>query len=398
LLIYYYRVEAAHRFLKRYIASSQGDLLVTWIAIEHAIANATRKLIYTASQVQASTPIDVDRRIFSACFGIVTPGAFRAIQDHLEIVEKPYKPCTSLFTRTTGLPCAHTVNDRKELGLGLVPTDFHEHWYWDRHRVALRPPILDPLQVISRGRPRTKTDTSKVTKIATARPTGRGTRSIKRIPSGFEATEPRQWKCGLCKLPGHNRSSLRCLVNLRQDQEEQLGVIQTPSDQELQGSPTESAPAEIEGPTIVVEGPTDTRPIWPGRIEVIYAKYIAEKTVWLTSHPHIQASKYRSARGLTIYTPKDRRYHALSRTSVLRYTERIDLTTEKVVAGKPNWSDEELDAYIDYQLNAEADLEKGLLEEFVAAGCLNTHRPNDIHQRIERDIDDESARYQFYTV
>lgn len=408
MLIYYYRVEAAHRFLKRYIASSQGDLLVTWIAIEHAVANTTRKLIYTASQVQASTPIDVDRRIFSACFGIVTPGAFRAIQDHLDMVEKPYKPCTSSFTRTTGLPCAHTINDRRELGLGLVRTDFHAHWYWDRHSIALRPPILDPLQVISRGRPRTKTDTSKVTKIAT----GRGTRSTKRIPSGFEATEPRQRKCGLCKLPGHNRSSLRCLVNLRRDQQEQLGtlnnvldnnlssigVIQTTSDQELQGSPTESAPAEIEGPTIVVEGPTDTRPIWPGRIEVIYAKYIAEKTVWLTSHPHIQASEYRSARGLTIYTPKDRRYHALSRTSVLRYTERIDLTTEKVVAGKPNWSDEELDAYIDYQLNAEADLEKGLLEEFVAAGCLNTHRPNDIHQRIERDIDDESARYQFYTV
>lgn len=127
LLIYYYRVEAAHRFLKRYIASSQGDLLVTWIAIEHAVANATRKLIYTASQVQASTPIDVDRRIFSACFGIVTPGAFRAIQDHLDMVEKPYKPCTSSFTRTTGLPCAYTVDDRRELGLGLVPTDFHAH-------------------------------------------------------------------------------------------------------------------------------------------------------------------------------------------------------------------------------------------------------------------------------
>ena len=74
-------------------------------------------------------------------------------------------------------------------------------------------------------------------------------------------------------------------------------------------------------------------------------------------------------------------------------TTSNELILLQVIAGKPDWADKEFDAYIDYQLNAEADLEKGLHQEFVAAGCLNTHGPNDIHQTIDRDIADESAQY-----
>jgi len=97
---------------------------------------------------------------------------------------------------------------------------------------------------------------------------------------------------------------MRCLVNLCRNQQEQLGTLNnaldnnlsrigitlTTSDQEVQGSPTESAPAAIEGSTIEVESPIGTRPIWPSRIEVIYAQYIAEKKAWLAADPHIQAS------------------------------------------------------------------------------------------------------------
>jgi hypothetical protein len=35
--------------------------------------------------------------------------------------------------------------------------------------------------------------------------------------SGFEATESRQRRCGLCNLPGHDLRSQICMVRLRQD-------------------------------------------------------------------------------------------------------------------------------------------------------------------------------------
>ena len=48
----------------------------------------------------------------------------------------------------------------------------------------------------------------------------------------------------------------------------------------------------------------DPRPVWPGRIEVIYKAYIAEKTTWLAAHPAIRLINYRKARGLKAYPRK----------------------------------------------------------------------------------------------
>jgi hypothetical protein len=42
----------------------------------------------------------------------------------------------------------------------------------------------------------------------------------------------------------------------------------------------------------------DTRPIWPGRPEVIYSKYLAKKEAWLAAHPTIRSSNYHKAIGL----------------------------------------------------------------------------------------------------
>ena len=42
----------------------------------------------------------------------------------------------------------------------------------------------------------------------------------------------------------------------------------------------------------------DTRPIWPGRPEVIYSQYLADKEAWLASHPTIRSSNYHTAAGL----------------------------------------------------------------------------------------------------
>jgi hypothetical protein len=49
--------------------------------------------------------------------------------------------------------------------------------------------------------------------------------------------------------------------------------------QELESLSPEPAPTQV-----------DIRPIWPGRIEVIYQAYLAEKTTWLAANPTVQAA------------------------------------------------------------------------------------------------------------
>jgi hypothetical protein len=34
--------------------------------------------------------------------------------------------------------------------------------------------------------------------------------------------------------------------------------------------------------------PLDTRPIWPGRVEILYRDYLTRKSAYITSHPSIR--------------------------------------------------------------------------------------------------------------
>ncbi|KAJ8103404.1 hypothetical protein POJ06DRAFT_188279, partial [Lipomyces tetrasporus] len=110
----------------------------------------------------------------------ITTVALRLAQEHYILAKKPLKPCSGIYTATTGLPCAHRIEDIRGQRGSLLPEDFHKHWYWDRY---LEPSelTLDPLRVITL------------------------TTSTKRLPSAFEATEPRERLCGVCRLPGHTR-------------------------------------------------------------------------------------------------------------------------------------------------------------------------------------------------
>ena len=125
------------------------------------------------------------------------------------------------------------------------------------------------------------------------------------MPSSFEATERlKERRCGLCKLPGHDRRSISCIVRLRQDGQE-LGFdsqdlpLQQPT---LEGPPSdtiivcksrtnnmlettsaEAIPTPIEPLAseplayALLEIEVETRPVWPGRIEVIYATHMLKR-------------------------------------------------------------------------------------------------------------------------
>jgi hypothetical protein len=50
--------------------------------------------------------------------------------------------------------------------------------------------------------------------------------------------------------------------------------------------PPKPTPKQTREPT------PDTRPIWPGRIELIYKQYLVEKEAWLTTHLTVRPSNY----------------------------------------------------------------------------------------------------------
>jgi hypothetical protein len=333
-----YSVESQHALLKRYITSSQGDLLTVWLQIEQAVSSQIETIKAIGARDRIQTPLYLNSRVqYQACFGYITNTALRLANANFTSSAKPLKACTGIFKRTTGLPCAHKINDIQYTGESLYPSDFHGHWHWDRY-LDIQEPTLEPLRIVSYS----------------ASTSGR-TLSTRRIPSGFEASETRERRCGLCNQPGHTRASMRCIVNIRRLQAEFAlhEPLESTLDPELAsqviprvtvqaildlasrstgqsalqsalqsvlntGNPqfipketiqrileSHPAPPPALPPAEPVQEPTpDTRPIWPGRIELIYKQYIVEKEAWLTAHPTVRPSNYREKRGLESYSAR----------------------------------------------------------------------------------------------
>ena len=92
------------------------------------------------------------------------------------------------------------------------------------------------------------------------------------------------------------------------------------------------------------EQEVDTRPIWPGYLEVIYTNYLAIKEAWLAAHFIVDPSDYRREAGLKVWC---RRYCEEQRTRTP--IDRIDLSTGMVIRQRLNrWSNKEVEAYLDY--------------------------------------------------
>ena len=152
----------------------------------------------------------------------------------------------------------------------------------------------------------------------------------------------------------------------------------------------ESLSPEPENPATEV----DTRPIWPGRVEVIYQAYLAEKNIWLAANPTVRPAQYRSKRGLQKLTKTicDSHKWKLPR-------QRIDLESETLIEGPPGWLTEEIQAWLDWDQIQEEALEQQLEVEFVAAGGFGSERRRGIghiNRQIEAEVATERSQYRFY--
>ena len=390
-MIYYDRVESAHALLKRYITSSQGDLLTTWRQMELAVTSQIQNIKANAAKDRIRTPLHLNRSQYQACFGYITNAALRLVNSNYTSTARPFKPCTGVFTTTTGLPCVHRIEDIRDAGGSLQPSDFHGHWHWNRYS-DLQEPTLDPLRIVSYS----------------ASTLGR-TLSTRRIPSGFEASEERQ--CSQCHQPGHTKASVRCIVNIRRQNEElaaesaaaskffipRLQVqeivnsvsgqsVLKPLLQSILDSGNElilkSTIQEIlDAPELTLEPPLDTRLIWPGRIELLYKQYLIEKEAWLSAHPDIQLANYRTARGLEVYSERWCR-----RNRKYLPKNRLDLQTKTLLEDQdPDWTIEEISAWLDNAALEEQEVEQQVEAEIIAVGGYGQSRERGV-SRILRSF------------
>ena len=122
------RAEGAHAYIKRYLGGkkSKGDLYSSWLLIEAAVINQVIAVSTRTTIQQDRAPIDIDKKLYQGCFGVITWHALRLVQQHLELVSLSLQPCTRSFTRLIGLSCAHIYNIKKATS-SLTLSDFHEH-------------------------------------------------------------------------------------------------------------------------------------------------------------------------------------------------------------------------------------------------------------------------------
>jgi hypothetical protein len=205
-----------------------------------------------------------------------------------------------------GLPCAHICDIKRATG-GLIPSDFHEHWYWDRDN-TLRP-LLDPQWA---GRQH----------IANQRVSHTG-----RILSTGEEQRRQLPTYSACHRQGHIMSSRNCPLKLQASIAKQsqilLNIDVIASQAVAPIAPTAPTapiapigPIALAAPVLTVSTapsvpavPVSTAPLMPkelspNRPEVLLQAYLAEKTAWLAQNPNIRPTDYRKARKWKTPRPK----------------------------------------------------------------------------------------------
>jgi hypothetical protein len=298
-----------------------------------------------------------------------------------------------------GLPCAHVCDIKKSTG-GLTPSDFHEHWYWDRQSTLQ--PLLDPLWA---GRQRT----ANVRVSRTGRILSTGEEPIKQLPT-----------CSACHKQGHTRSSRNCPLKLqasiatqsqmlldmevvaRQPLAHRAPVASTVAPPVLTAPVAPVAPAAstvqamLTAPVVptastiqaVLTAPAAPKQLSPDRPEALMQAYLAEKTAWLAQHPTVRPTEYRRARKWKNPRPK-----VLKEQVFYMPKERRDLTGT-IIANKANWSNEEIIVWLDNGERKEEEEYNRLQGEFDANGQRHTENGRrEIWARIEEEHARDTERY-----
>jgi hypothetical protein len=159
-------IEGCHAMLKAYIRKSTSDLKGVFDNLVGFWPDQHRNIHKAAAQEQIRT----QHRLKGAYFHVVQSLVYdRALFLILAECAKLYKAkeqgslglCTCKIEKSMGLPCFHTVEKRLASPGYILPEDIHPFWWYKRPdtstssiAVQVRPIVLAPAVVRSKGRPR----------------------------------------------------------------------------------------------------------------------------------------------------------------------------------------------------------------------------------------------------
>ena len=100
--------------------------------------------------------------LFTAVINKIHPYALGKINEQLNKLARPQTlpVCSHTFCAVMGLPCAHKLFEIRNQHGYICLESIHGHWHYNRAITAtiqdppMPPPILDPIAIQPRGRPR----------------------------------------------------------------------------------------------------------------------------------------------------------------------------------------------------------------------------------------------------
>ncbi|RKK51010.1 hypothetical protein BFJ69_g17973 [Fusarium oxysporum] len=363
------RCEGIHHLVKSEMNSSQADLFEAWRVINRVILNQLSELQANQARQQATTPnIQESGALFDNVRGWVSHEAILKVESQRKRLLHAVPACTGVFSRTTGLPCAHTILPIYKKGECLQISHFHSHWRYQR--------VGSPQLIIQ---PRRQFD--RLVILPSAPPT-----STQREPSLFEHVEKQAQqrkppKCSACGNEGHTRVSKACPLRYNElrlpptTAPAPAPTFKPPPRAPSLGPPvpfptvtatmtttttTQTAiyiattPLTFSSPPLQAREPSPPQYDTP---EAIYNRYKASREAWRATLPP-RAKKddkaYRKSKGLPAKYSKSSVKYALDWK---RMNRQCDLGIGK---GKRDWAQEEIYAYLDFE---EAEEEHAALEE-----------------------------------
>ena len=429
------QVEGIHSMLKSYLGTSALDLFEAWSSIHRALVHQLAELRSNQAKQQIRTPIELSKGLYSGIQAWVSHYALRKVEEQrkrLLDTQEPLPTCTGVFTRTQGLPCAHTIQTFMEQGQPLQLYHFDKHWHLDRPGKPRL--LLEPLSLVEARAARSKQPAS----------------STRRLPSSFEAVEaigrPRaQPKCSRCHETGHTMTSKAC-PRRHQELLNQVAQRQAAKRQAVNASPALNAsppvnasPALNASPSLVdaqalsallrtdeegyialsaqgpfafptgapatspaealFSSPAEAGAASPKRAptpvaydspQAIYERYVASREAWYKRQPRgaIKTNQqYRKAQGLP------------SRYSKADYAWCCDWKQMNsgclVGSSRRPWTKEEMMAYLDWTHLEDQRVEEQVQKEMEADGYRSRRRGmDDIWEAAAQDRQQQQQRYQ----
>jgi hypothetical protein len=158
-------IEGCHATLKTYLQRGHGDLRGVFLKLRLYWTAQHSNLEAIAASQQLRPKHSVMIPLFAAILSTVHGYALQRILQELSklpSVGGPIPGCSCTIQRSFGLPCYHTLWERLQTGGAVLLSDIHEHWYYLRGEsstfenriVPTVLPILDPMRIQGRGRPK----------------------------------------------------------------------------------------------------------------------------------------------------------------------------------------------------------------------------------------------------